>query len=243
MSPTCTLLDRDLLEITGCEALAGVDEAGRGAFAGPVYAGCVLLTPSFYSSDWCKHNAHRINDSKQLSPDLRESLFEEINTLASSSILTFGIGVGVVEEIARYNILGATRLAMQRALERAAAAANYRLPAGQSSLQQELFSIIQESGTPSTLRVLVDGRPLKPFPYLHTPIVKGDSSSLAIAMASIIAKVARDRFMLQLHEAYPHYAFADHKGYGTPAHQDAIRKHGPCAEHRMLFLRKLASGK
>lgn len=236
---SCPLLNYDLAELAQCSAIAGVDEAGRGAFAGPVYAGCVLLNSSFYSSAWCQKNAHRINDSKQLSRELRSSLFEEITSMADTGLLALGVGVGTVEEIARHNILGATRLAMQRALEHAATMASSTLPSAQASLQTDLFSATTSPTVSSSIRVLVDGRPLKPFPYLHVPIIKGDSSSLAIAMASVVAKVARDRFMFQLHESYPQYAFGEHKGYGTPAHQEAIRRHGPCPEHRMLFLRKL----
>lgn len=242
MAAPYPLLDHDVRQLADTGYLAGVDEAGRGALAGPVYAGCVVLTGAFYASDWCRTNAHKINDSKQLTSQLRDELYAELHTLAAAGQLALGIGSGTVAEIARYNILGATRLAMQRALEQAAAAAALTLPAAAASAQPDLFSPTPCAAPASPVCILVDGRPLKPFPYRHTALVKGDGCSLAIAMASILAKVARDTAMRQLHEHYPHYAFAHHKGYGTATHQQALRQHGPCLEHRVLFLRKLGGG-
>ena len=90
--------------------------------------------------------------------------------------------------------------------------------------------------------MLVDGRPLKPFPYRHTALVKGDGRSFVIAMASIAAKVSRDRGMQVLEQEYPGYGFAQHKGYGTAAHRAALRELGPCKAHRELFLRKVLTG-
>jgi len=88
-------------------------------------------------------------------------------------------------------------------------------------------------------RILIDGLPLRHFPYPHTALVKGDARSLCIAMASIVAKVTRDRMMVALEEKFPGYGFARHKGYGTEEHRDAVLRLGRCGEHREAFLRKL----
>jgi ribonuclease HII len=121
---------------------------------------------------------------------------------------------------------------MQRAIEQLAQQADgWSLP--HMAAADPLFQSASE------LKIIVDGRPLKPFPYAHEGVVKGDGKSLSIAMASIAAKVTRDREMLRLAEKYPVYGFAQHKGYGTVAHRAALMKHGASPIHRELFLRKV----
>lgn len=195
-------------------AIIGVDEAGRGPLAGPVVAAAVCLRVEDYSALEREEAWRAFNDSKKLSKATREQLMEQLLEWEKQERLRMGIGQGSVAMIAELNILGATRAAMQEAIEKIGSH-------GKEAL------------------ILVDGRPLKPFPYAHTAIVKGDGLSLAIAMASVVAKVTRDRLMAELDRRYPLYGFAKHKGYGTQSHRAAIREHGSCAEHRALFLRKL----
>ena len=145
------------------------------------------------------------NDSKKLSARAREALFDEI----CQNALAVGIGLASVSEIDRFNIRNATFLAMRRAIGALA------LPPRQ---------------------VLIDGNAApKDLACPAQTIVKGDATSLSIAAASIVAKVTRDRLMLRLHEAWPVYKFADHMGYGTPAHLAALAQHGPCPSHRASF--------
>lgn len=186
-----------LWRAAGYRHIAGIDEAGRGPLAGPVFAAAVVL-PEDYEHGW-------LNDSKQLSESRREALYQELTqdprvVWASASV--------DVETIDRCNILQATHLAMRQA-----------------------FAKLQ----PSADFALIDGRPLPEFPVPHRGIVKGDSLSLSIAAASIIAKVERDRLLLAAAELYPHYGFEKHKGYGTAAHLDALRRFGPCPLHRRSF--------
>ena len=145
------------------------------------------------------------NDSKQLTPKRREALFEVITRHAQ---IRHGVGMASPEEIDRFNILRATHLAMRRALE--------ALPV-----------------LPGL--ALVDGLPVKGLPCPHQAIVKGDAQSLLIACASIVAKVTRDRLCEALEARHPGYGFARHKGYGTREHVAALRRLGPCAEHRKSF--------
>ena len=176
--------------------VAGVDEAGRGPLAGPVVAAAVILDDL--------HPIRGLADSKVLSPRQREKLFDEIRAKA----LCCSIAEASVEEIDRLNILQATLLAMQRAVE------------GLRLLPRH---------------VLVDGNQL---PLLRMPaeaIVKGDAKVPAISAASILAKVYRDRLCLALHEAHPAYGFASHKGYPTAAHLAALRAHGACLAHRRSY--------
>jgi ribonuclease HII len=181
--------------------IVGVDEAGRGCLAGPVYAGAVILNPT--------KNVDAVRDSKQMSESGREKLFETIITDHR-----VGIGIASVEEIATLNILNAALLAMKRAFE---------------NLQLSAVEL-------KTCHVLVDGnQKIRNFSYPQTPVVKGDQLVKAIAAASIIAKVSRDRELRQLHEAYPQYGFLEHKGYATEVHRQAIAKHGPTRHHRVTF--------
>ncbi|MBQ8514896.1 MAG: ribonuclease HII [Ruminococcus sp.] len=180
--------------------LCGVDEAGRGPLAGDVYAAAVILDPM--------QPIEGINDSKKLTEQKRELLFEEICQKARA----FCIAVGTLEEIETLNILGATMLAMQRAV------------AGLSE-------------TPDY--VLVDGNRKPKLNVSAQTVVKGDANSASIAAASILAKVARDRNLRELDEMYPQYGFSKHKGYGTKAHYEALLEYGPSPVHRMSFLKKL----
>lgn len=147
----------------------------------------------------------RLNDSKQLTEAQRESFFSILTGMDGASL---GIGIGSVEEIDRLNILRATHLAMRRAVE--------ALPVPPD-------------------HILVDGRPVPGFPVPATAIVKGDTLSLSIAAASVIAKVTRDRILLALDARFPPYGFARHKGYGTVQHMQALLEFGPVAEHRRSF--------
>jgi ribonuclease HII len=176
--------------------VAGVDEVGRGPLAGPVVAAAVILDD--------ERPIKGLRDSKVLSPLRRERLYDEIMARA----LCVSIAEASAQEIDQLNILQATLLAMQRAVDR------LRLP---------------------PTRVLVDGNRL---PVLRVPaqaIVKGDSKVPAISAASIVAKVHRDRWCLTLHERWPMYGFDGHKGYPTPVHLQALVDHGPCPEHRRSF--------
>jgi ribonuclease HII len=176
--------------------VAGVDEAGRGPLAGPVVAAAVILDDL--------HPVAGLRDSKVLTPKRRDQLFDLIMARA----LCVSVAEASPAEIDRYNILQATLLAMQRAVER------LRLPPAQ---------------------VLVDGNRLPTLKVPALAIVKGDAKVAAISAASIVAKVHRDRLCAHLHERYPDYGFDGHKGYPTAAHLDALDRHGPCPEHRCSF--------
>jgi ribonuclease HII len=173
----------------------GVDEAGRGPWAGPVVAAAVILDTN--------HIPSGLNDSKKLTEVKREALFDPIFSMAD-----VGVGIASVEEIDQLNILQANHLAMQRAV--AALKARPTL-------------------------ALVDGNRAPPLSIRVQTIIKGDSKSLSIAAASIIAKVTRDRIMVTLDAVHPGYGFAQHKGYGTAAHSQALQRLGPCAIHRKSF--------
>lgn len=176
--------------------VAGVDEAGRGPLAGPVVAAAVMLDEL--------QPIRGLADSKVLTPARRERLFD----LICAQALCVSIAEASVEEIDRLNILQATLLAMQRAVQ------------GLRLLPQ---------------RVLVDGNRAPTLAVPVEAIVKGDARVAAISAASILAKVQRDRLCAELHAAHPLYGFDVHKGYPTPAHLAALRAHGPCAVHRRSF--------
>ena len=176
--------------------LAGVDEAGRGPLAGPVVAAAVILDELAPIKG--------LRDSKVLTPRARERLFDEIRARALCS----SIAQASVEEIDTLNILQATLLAMQRAVD------GLRL---------------------RPHKVLVDGNRLPVLTMAAQAIVKGDAKVRAISAASILAKVYRDRLCQELHAQHPEYGFGGHKGYPTAAHLAALRAHGPCAQHRRSF--------
>jgi ribonuclease HII len=227
----------DLKQIEGFSGLIGVDEAGRGALAGPVVAGAVLVTREFLEGRWAVVQGARVNDSKQVPAAERAALWEEFENLAACGQIHVHFGSASVDEIEGLNILGATKLAMRRALE-----GIYPPDAFERKTEPDLFSPLEERAAfrPSvSCRILVDGLALRHFPYPHTGIVHGDARSLCTAMASIVAKVARDRLMVELDALFPGYGFAQHKGYGTDEHRAALLKLGRCPHHRDLFLRKL----
>ena len=184
----------------GFQLLCGVDEAGRGPLAGPVYAAAVILPRGL--------GIEGLNDSKKLTESRREALFDVIRAEA----LTYGIARAEVEEIESVNILNATFLAMNRAI-------------AQLDPQPEL--------------ALIDGNRNTGIRFPSRTVIKGDGRCADIAAASILAKVSRDRYMLEMAERYPEYHFERHKGYGTELHYAALREFGPSPIHRMSFLKKL----
>ena len=214
-------------------SVIGVDEVGRGCFAGPVVAAAAWLLPKFYKNQQIFAQTRAFNDSKQLKPQQRALFFAQIEDWISEGFLHIEYAVGSVEEIEQYNILGATRLCIERALN--------QLPVEllpNNGLGPLFGDVTAATDCPL---VMVDGKPLKPFPWQHKAIVQGDGKSLAIAIASIYAKVVRDRMMEAFALTHPEYGFARHKGYGTAEHRAAILEHGSCALHRPSFLRKLGS--
>lgn len=218
--------------------IAGVDEAGRGALAGPVVAAAVWLDGGFYADPSCLRRVRGADDSKQLTAEARADLRARIESLRAEGKLRLAWAQASVVEIAAQNILGATRTAMARCLAELDASARPSRPFAAAGTEGELFGF---DHTKAVL-VLVDGLPLRPFAWAHEAVKQGDGKSLAIALASIVAKVERDRLMAELDALHPAYGFSLHKGYGVPEHVEAIRTHGPCPEHRDLFLRKILAG-
>lgn len=192
-------LEHELYD-SGITLLCGVDEAGRGPLAGPVCAAACILPRGL--------EIRGLNDSKKLTEKRREALYDEIIEKA----VAYGIAFATVEEIEEHNILGATYLAMNRAIA--------------------LLPTVPELA-------LIDGNRNRDITVPSRTVVKGDSKCADIAAASILAKVTRDRYMLELAERYPLYGFEKHKGYGTKAHYDAIRVYGMTPEHRPSFLKKM----
>lgn len=182
--------------------IAGLDEAGRGALAGPVTAAAVILP---LDNGQIRELLQGVNDSKQLTAKMREKMFSRIIEHA----LAYGIasvGANVIDEI---GIIPATKQAMVTAVSQLTPAAQY---------------------------LLIDGRiRLKTVPTPQQAIIRGDSKSLSIAAASILAKVTRDQHMIEWDTQYPQYSFARHKGYGTAYHLAALEQHGPCPLHRHSF--------
>ena len=183
----------------GVKIICGVDEAGRGSLAGPVCAAAVILPPNA--------EIPGLNDSKKLTDKKRRELYPIIKEQA----IAYGIAFADEKEIDEINILQATFLAMQRAID-------------MLSVKPEL--------------ALIDGNRTKDFGISVQTVVHGDSLSASIAAASVLAKVTRDDVMLEMAKQYPEYAFDIHKGYGTKAHYEALRAHGACPIHRMSFLKK-----
>lgn len=191
--------------------VCGIDEAGRGPLAGPVFAACAILRPGV--------EIPGLDDSKKLTEKRREAVFEDIT---GGGKAWFGIGAATPEEIDRLNILGATFLAMNRAYQ--------MMLAGEGVPEEQLPRL-----------ALVDGNRDPGLPIPTQTVVKGDSRSAAIAAASVLAKVSRDRVMLELDLMYPQYQLAKHKGYPTKLHYQLLQKHGPSPIHRRSFLKKLAA--
>lgn len=227
----------DLKQLEGLASLIGVDEVGRGALAGPVVAGAVLVSRDFLEGRWAVTKANRVNDSKLLTAAVREELWHEFEALAAQGLIHANFGVADVAEVEQFNILGATKLAMRRAIE-----GIYPPDAFEQKIEPDLFTppeVVEKFRPTVSCRVIIDGLALRKFPYPHHSVISGDARSLCIAMASIVAKVTRDRLMTELELKHPGYGFAQHKGYGTPEHCEALLRLGRCVQHRDLFLRKL----
>jgi len=197
--------DLSIIERSRPAYLIGIDEAGRGPMAGPVTAAAAFIPPRAYPF------LSEVNDSKKLSEAKRETLLARMR----ASGVRFGFGFAGPREIDEVNILNATFRAMARAAGRLAAG----LGAGQPDIL-----------------VLVDGpHKIRNFSFRQETVIGGDGKSLAIAAASIFAKVIRDRWMTDLDRRWPGYGFAGHKGYGTKAHMAALNALGPCTEHRLSY--------
>ncbi len=181
----------------GYRWIAGVDEAGRGCLAGPVVAAAVVLAP--------ETQLVGLDDSKKLTPAVRERLMEQI----AAEALAVGVGQCSPAEIDELNILHASLEAMRRAVHDLALSPDYLLIDGNKAIAAA--------------------------PWPQETVVKGDARSLSIAAASVVAKVTRDRLMVRLHDAFPAYGWNGHKGYPTAAHYDALRSHGPSPHHRRSF--------
>jgi len=181
-------------------AICGVDEAGRGPLAGPVYAAAVILPRGF--------ELPGLDDSKKLTEKKREKLFD----LIRDNAVAYSIATASEKEIDEINILNATYLAMNRAIEGLSVKAEF---------------------------ALIDGNRSTGITLPNQTFVGGDGIYSCIAAASILAKVSRDRFMLEMAEKYPEYAFEKHKGYGTKLHYERLREHGPSEIHRLSFLKKM----
>ena len=181
--------------------IAGMDEAGRGSWAGPVVAAAVVLPKGLHLSG--------LNDSKLVLPAKREKLYEQIIKSCA-----YGVGLATQEEVDALGLLQATLYAFRRALE--------KLPS-------------------QVDHILIDGRDAFSFSVPHTSIIRGDQKIRSIMAASILAKVTRDRLMVEYSQVYPAYRFDLHKGYGTQEHQRALRENGPCDLHRKSYapLKKL----
>lgn len=184
----------------GYQAVCGVDEAGAGPLAGPVYAAAVILPRGL--------TLPYLNDSKKVTPRRREILFDQIREHA----ISYAIAWADEKEIDAINILNARMLAMDRAIKMLNPAADF---------------------------ALIDGNRNQGIELQNEMVVHGDARSASIAAASILAKVSRDRFMVELAEQYPQYAFEKHKGYPTKLHYQLLRQYGPSPVHRKTFLKKL----
>ena len=193
----CGFRHEKKLRAIGISRIAGIDEAGRGALAGPVVAAAVVLPEKF------RHR--KLKDSKQLAPELREEIYQE---LIANAEVKWSVGVVDHLEIDRINILRATHKAMRAAIE----------------------TLLEPPE-----HVLIDGLPVIPFPFPQTAIIDGDCYSLTIAAASVIAKVTRDSIMRDFCQQFPDYCFSEHKGYGTELHLIKLHEFGPCSIHRRSF--------
>lgn len=183
----------------GYSLICGVDEAGRGPLAGPVCAAAVILPEGLIIDG--------LNDSKKLSEKKRDELYKIITEKAVS----FSVAFGTVGEIEEYNILNATFLAMNRAIEGL-------------SVKPD-FALIDGNRVPKGIRIPCE------------TVIKGDAKSCSVAAASIIAKVTRDRLMYEYDKEFPDFGFGKHKGYGTALHYESLKKYGPTKYHRMSFLK------
>jgi ribonuclease HII len=188
----------------GATVVAGVDEAGCGPLAGPVFAAAVVFPHSWLEAGLCSR-LRGLNDSKQLKEEQREKYF---SIITGHPDIRYAIASVDVEMIDRINIRQAAWRAMQLALDQL---------------------------DPKPEHALVDGLKINWLPYSHTALVQGDCRSYSIAAASVLAKVSRDRVMIEMDARHPGYGFAAHKGYATPQHYAAILERGPCPIHRRSF--------
>lgn len=186
---------------SGFSCICGVDEAGRGPLAGPVCAAAVIL-PAGAAIEG-------LDDSKKLTEKKRERLYDIIKETA----VAYSVAYGTLEEIETVNILEATYLAMNRAIE--------------GLTVKPDFALIDGNRVPRGIKISCE------------TIVKGDSKSMSVAAASVLAKVTRDRLMLEYDKKYPEYNFKKHKGYGTKEHTELIKQYGPCEIHRLSFLKNI----
>lgn len=186
---------------SGFSCICGVDEAGRGPLAGPVCAAAVILPEGAVIEG--------LDDSKKLTEKKREKLYDIIKETA----VAYSVAYGTLEEIESVNILEATYLAMNRAIEGL-------------SVKPD-FALIDGNRVPRGIKIPCE------------TIVKGDSKSMSVAAASVLAKVTRDRLMLEYDKKYPEYNFKMHKGYGTKEHTELIKQYGPCEIHRPSFLKNI----
>lgn len=186
---------------SGFSCICGVDEAGRGPLAGPVCAAAVILPEGAVIAG--------LDDSKKLTKKKREKLYDIIKQTA----VAYSVAYGTLEEIETVNILEATYLAMNRAIE--------------GLTIKPDFSLIDGNRVPRGIKIPCE------------TIVKGDSKSMSVAAASVLAKVTRDRLMLEYDKKYPEYNFKKHKGYGTKEHTELIKQYGPCEIHRLSFLKNI----
>lgn len=187
--------------LRGFSCICGVDEAGRGPLAGPVCAAAVILPPDTVIEG--------LDDSKKLTEKKREALFDVIKEKAQA----YSIAFGTLEEIEEFNILEATFIAMNRAVDSLAVKPDYAL--------------IDGNRAPKGIKIPCE------------TVVKGDSKSMSVAAASVLAKVTRDRLMTEYDKKYPQYNFKKHKGYGTKEHTELLHKYGPCEIHRRSFLKNI----
>ena len=186
---------------SGFSCICGVDEAGRGPLAGPVCAAAVILPAGAVIEG--------LDDSKKLTEKKREKLYDIIKETA----VAYSVAYGTLEEIETVNILEATYLAMNRAIE--------------GLTVKPDFALIDGNRVPRGIKIPCE------------TIVKGDSKSMSVAAASVLAKVTRDHLMLEYDKKYPEYNFKKHKGYGTKEHTELIKQYGPCEIHRLSFLKNI----
>lgn len=186
---------------SGFSCICGVDEAGRGPLAGPVCAAAVILPAGAVIEG--------LDDSKKLTEKKREKLYDIIKETA----VAYSVAYGTLEEIETVNILEATYLAMNRAIE--------------GLTVKPDFALIDGNRVPRGIKIPCE------------TVVKGDSKSMSVAAASVLAKVTRDRLMLEYDKKYPEYNFKKHKGYGTKEHTELIKQYGPCEIHRLSFLKNI----
>jgi len=214
------------LEQSVGDPVMGIDEAGRGPLAGPVFAAAVhlplALAQKLVVAEWAA-----VNDSKKLTERRRDALAD---TIKSTEGCVWAIASASAAEIDRLNILRATHLAMKRAHDEVVQNLSSSIPHPPTTNYQLPTTNYQLP----TLHVLVDGLPVSTLPHALN-VVKGDAKSLLIAAASILAKTARDAYCQEMEIKYPGYGFAQHKGYPTAAHFAALNKLGPCPEHRRSF--------